>query len=78
MRSDFIGPEPGVYNYGSVFNLTRTFWGFDVRSRKLLNDFGATKWYAELVNFVVFQVSRYIPVLIRLVTVTGSRWHART
>jgi hypothetical protein len=40
VRQGTIGREAGVYNFGAALNITQNWLGFNVRTRKILNDFG--------------------------------------
>ena len=45
VRQGTIGREAGVYNFGAALNITQNWLGFNVRTRKVLNDFGwSPRW----------------------------------
>lgn len=80
MRQGTIGRQAGVYNFGAALNITQNWLGFNVRTRKVLNDFGVIRWYQYLVQFVVFELNRIIrainvprPAFFRPVTTASPR-----
>ncbi|GFH12821.1 uncharacterized protein HaLaN_08579, partial [Haematococcus lacustris] len=54
IRGGYLGGRPGVFDFGTAVNLTRVQLGFNVNARRVLNDFGVTRWYDYLVSFLGF------------------------
>lgn len=44
VRGGYLGRLPGVYNFGTALNLTRTWFGYSANVRRVLQDFGVTRW----------------------------------
>ncbi|GLI62050.1 hypothetical protein VaNZ11_004477, partial [Volvox africanus] len=60
----YVGPSPGVYQAGVGLNLTRVWLGFNLNARKILQEFGVIRWYAYLVQFLSFELSRVARALV--------------
>ncbi|KAI8462875.1 MAG: hypothetical protein J3K34DRAFT_527441 [Monoraphidium minutum] len=65
-RSGFVGPPPGLYQFGATYNLTRLYLGFNAATRRVLNDFGASQWFTFLANFATANALRLRDGLRRL------------
>lgn len=57
-RSGELGLPAGQYNFGASLNITNPWLGFNVQTRRLLNDFGVQQWYQYTNNLILNELLR--------------------
>jgi len=57
-RSGELGLPAGQYNFGAALNITNPWLGFNVQTRRLLNDFGVQQWYQYTNNLILNELLR--------------------